>query len=53
MGKSQWDVRHTFQLDRVGWMMRVTVAATLATILLGAGWVHLGRGGQSSRRLGP
>ena len=53
MGKSQRDVRHTFQLYRSGSMMRVTVATALATILLGAGWVHLGRGGQSGRRLGP
>ena len=42
MGKSQRDVRHTFQLYRSGSMVRVTVATALATILLGAGWVHLG-----------
>src|SRR6185436_18376225 len=42
MGKSQRDVKHTFQLYRSGSMVRVTAAAALATILLGAGWVHLG-----------
>lgn len=42
MGKSQRDVRHTFQLYRSGSMMRVTIATALATILVGAGWVHLG-----------
>jgi hypothetical protein len=42
MGKSQRDVRQTFQLYRSGPMVRVTVAAALATILLGTGWAHLG-----------
>jgi hypothetical protein len=42
MDKSERDVRHTFQLYRSGSMARVTITAALATILLGAGWVHLG-----------
>ena len=42
MDKSERDVRRTFQLYRAGSMVRVTAAAALATILLGAGWVHLG-----------
>jgi len=42
LGKSQREMRHTFQLYRVGSMVRATAAAALATILLGAGWVHLG-----------
>jgi hypothetical protein len=42
MGKSHRDVGHTFQLYRSGAMVRVTSAAALATVLIAAGWVHLG-----------